>query len=167
MVLSYYILMFTNKRFIWLLTVIWLVLVNMAKQSDWEAWLTKSISTADIFDAMITLSWLMLRLISFTVDFCNAKTKSADYDVKDRFTAVKFLAFSFYLPVFLHGPPLIYDRYATMFDRNRIQPVEESFSRLKELIKTLIRILAVYCLNEICMHLVYANIVIYNPDASL
>lgn len=167
MVFSYYILMFTDKRFIWFLTVIWLTVVNMLKQGDWETWLTKSISTAECFDAMIALSWLMLRLLSFTVDYCNSNTESTEYDVKERYALAKFLAFSFYLPVFLHGPPLIYDRYATMFDRNRIQPVEESFSRFKELIITFVRILAVYFLNEICMHMVYANIVIYNPDVSL
>lgn len=165
MVASYYLIMFTKKRYVWSLTVLWLVILNMAKQSVWEVWLSKQLTAAEIYDGMITLSWLMLRLTSFTVDYCNAKAKS-DEQIKDRFTTEKFLAYTFYLPVFLHGPPLIYERYATMFAKNQFQRVEESFYRLKELLITLIRIAAVYVLNELCMHFIYTNVVIYNPDVS-
>lgn len=141
----------------------------MAKQHTWENWLLKKFTSIEIEDTRITMSWLMLRLISFSVNYCNAK-KNVDMtfikQINERFAPIKFVAYSFYLPVFLHGPPLIYDRYASMFEKNQIQPVEESLQRLKELVIMLIRLGIVYLLNEFAMHLIYSNVVIYEPDVS-
>lgn len=136
------------------------------------------LTDVEIYDAMIALSWLLLRLTSFSVDYCNAKstidTCTTDAKKSERirqfnqyFSTINFLGYSFYLPVYLHGPPLIYERYASMFKRNELHRVEESFLRLKNLLIALIRIGLIYLVNEFLMHFIYVNVLIYNTDVSV
>lgn len=170
MVISYYIAMMMRKRYIWMLTLVWLAVLNMLKQSMLEDWLTLMLTEKEICDAMIALSWLMLRVTSFSLDYCNARHelssgKCSDYGLQD-FSTLNYLSYSFYMPVYLHGPPLIYERYRKMYSKNQLYRVEESLQRFRELVITLARIGCVYILNEFCMHFIYANVIIYNPDVS-
>lgn len=169
MVISYYLTMFMTKRYVWALTVVWLAILNMLKQSVWEEYLSTELSEKEICDAMIALSWLMLRVTSFAIDYCNFKRKCIEKAPNDEpkvFTTLQYLAYSFYFPVCLHGPPLIYERYAKMYAKNQLYRVEESLTRFKVLVISLVRVGCVYLLNELCMHLIYANVIIYNPDVS-
>lgn len=153
--------MMMKKGHIWLLTIVWLGVLNMLKQSILEEWLSSMLSEKEVCDAMIALSWLMLRVTSFSLDYCNARNEPSK---RYHFSTLNYLSYSFYMPVYLHGPPLIYERYGKMFAKNRLHRVEESLDRFRELIVTLTRIGCVYILNEICMHFIYANVIIYNPD---
>lgn len=168
MVISYYLVMMMRKSHIWMLAIFWLGVLNMLKQSMLEEWLSSMLSEKEVCDAMIALSWLLLRVTSFALDYSNSQTKVLKEHTacngSDYFSTLKYLAYSFYMPVYLHGPPLIYERYGKMFAKNRLHRVEESLDRFKELIITLARIGCVYMLNELCMHFIYANVVIYNPD---
>lgn len=168
MVFSYYIVMMMRKRYIWMLTIVWLGVLNMLKQSVLEEWLSSMLNEKEVCDAMIALSWLLLRVTSFALDYCNAQNKESNQDsecnASDYFSTLKYLAYSFYMPVYLHGPPLIYERYGKMYAKNRLHRVEESLERFVELIITLVRLGCVYILNEFCMHFIYANVIIYNPD---
>lgn len=166
MAFSYYLVMALRKRYVWILTVVWLAVLNMLKQSVWEERLSAILNEKELCDAMIALSWLLLRVTSFAIDYCNARTTKDCEQIEIKFSTLHYLSYSFYLPVYLHGPPLIYERYATMIPRNRLHRVEESLYRLKELMISLLRVGCVYVLNEICMHFIYANVVIYNPDVS-
>lgn len=170
--------MMMRKRYVWLVTIVWLFILNMLKRSIWEEWISTMLSNEEIYDAMIILSWLLLRLTSFSIEYCNEKVKSIERakKIRDNFSTIHLLAYSFYLPVFLHGPPLIYKRYETMFhvqtktnknqqDQEEIE-VEESWQRIKQLLITLFRIGIIYLVNEFCMHYIYSNVVIYNPDVS-
>lgn len=163
MVASYYIAMCMRKRYVWMLTVVWLAILNMLKQSIGDGLPSHELSEKEICDAMIALSWLLLRVSSFAIDYCNAKDKRAE-NTREYFSTLHYVSYSFYLPVFLHGPPLIYERFAKMYARNQLHPVEESFDRLKVFAISLIRIACIYVLNELCMHFIYANVIIYNPD---
>lgn len=170
MVFSYYMAMLIQKRYVWLLTVFWLAILNMLKQSVWEERLSSMLTEKEVCDAMIALSWLLLRVTSFALDYCNDQLKCSEKHsdrVPNYFSSMHYLSYSFYLPVYLHGPPIIYERYAKMIPKNQLQRVEESMERLKELTISLVRVGCVYCLNEFCMHFIYANIVIYNPDVSM
>lgn len=169
MVISYYLVMMMRKRYIWMLTVFWLGVLNMLKQSMLEEWLSSMLNEKEVCDAMIALSWLLLRVTSFALDYCNAQNKElkelhSECNGSDYFSTLNYLSYSFYMPVYLHGPPLIYERYGKMFAKNRLHRVEESLDRFRELILSLARIGCVYMLNEFCMHFIYANVVIYNPD---
>lgn len=168
MVISYYLVMTMKKRYIWILTVFWLGILNMLKQSMLEEWLSSMLNEKEVCDAMIALSWLLLRVTSFALDYCNAQNKELKVHTEcsgtDYFSTLKYLSYSFYMPVYLHGPPLIYERYGKMFAKNRLQRVEESLDRFRELMITLARIGCVYMLNEFCMHFIYANVIIYHPD---
>lgn len=160
-----------RKPYVWMLTVIWLAILNMLKQSVWEEKLSLELNEQEICEAMIALSWLLLRVTSFAIDYCNARDncqpmRNSEQIRDDCFSTLHYLSYSFYLPVFLHGPPLIYERYARMFPKNQLLRIEESLCRLKELFLSLIRIGCIYLLNEFCMHFIYANVVIYNPDVS-
>lgn len=169
MIFSYYIAMQIQKRYVWILTVFWLAILNMLKQSVWEERLSPMLSEKEVCDAMIALSWLLLRVTSFALDYCNAKLNNFEKltdQVSNYFSTLHYISYSFYLPVYLHGPPLIYERYAKMLPRNTLHRVEESMHRLQELAISLIRVGCVYLLNEFCMHFIYANVVIYNPDVS-
>lgn len=166
MVITYFIVMQMRKRYIWMLTIVWLGVLNMLKQSILEEWLSSMLSEKEVSDAMIALSWLLLRVTSFALDYCNARNEEPNKysDGSDYFSTLNYLSYSFYLPVYLHGPPLIYERYGRMYAKNRLHRVEESLDRFRELIISLVRIGCVYVLNEFCMHFIYANVIIYNPD---
>lgn len=172
MVFSYFVAMLLQKRYVWALTVIWLAILNMLKQSLWEEWQSsvQSAHERELCDAMVALSWLLLRVTSFALDFCNARNISQEKRPEqgsDYFSTLHYLSYSFYLPVYLHGPPLNYERYGKMFPRNQLHRVEEAWHRVEELIISLFRIACVYCLNEFCMHFIYANVIAYNPDVSV
>lgn len=167
MVISYYIAMLLTKRCVWSLTVVWLAILNMLKQSVWEEYLSTELTEKEIYDAMICLSWLLLRVTSFAIDYCNFKAQNIEKTLKlehEVYSTLNYLSYSFYLPVCLHGPPLIYERYAKMYARNQLYRVEESWNRFKTLVICLIRIGCIYLMNELCMHFIYANVIIYNPD---
>lgn len=170
MVISYYITMLGPKYGVWTLTVIWLGILNMLKQRTFDEWLSSmTLTDKEVCDAMIALSWLMLRVTSFALDYCNARknwTEKQTEQEADYFSTLHYLSYSFYLPVFLHGPPLIYERYGKMYDKMQLYRVQESWDRIKELLVTLLRIIAVYFLNELCMHFIYANAIIHDPDVS-
>lgn len=170
MVFSYFVAMLLQKRYVWALTVIWLAVLNMLKQSMWEDWLSSVLNEKEVCDAMIALSWLLLRVTSFALDFCNARMNAIGKRPEqgsDYFSTLHYLSYSFYLPVYLHGPPLIYERYGKMFPKNQLHRLEEAWHRLKEFAITLLRIACIYCLNEFCMHFIYANVIIYNADVSV
>lgn len=166
MIFSYYVAMAKRKRYVWLLTIIWLAILNLLKQSVWQKRLSTMLTETEIWDAMYALAWLLLRVTSFAIDYCNARLVDKPEQIRIKFSILHYLSYSFYLPVYLHGPPLIYERYAKMIPRNQLYRVEESLYRLKELLISLVRIGCVYLLNEICMHFIYANVVINNPNVS-
>lgn len=168
MIFSYYVAMAMRKRYVWILTVVWLAILNTLKQSDWEKLLLRKarLDEKEIYDAMMALSWLLLRVTSFSIDYCNARSVDNSEQTRIKFSTHHYLSYSFYLPIYLHGPPIIYERYAKMIPRNQLYRVEESMYRLKELLISLVRIACVYVVNEICMHFIYANVVILHSDVS-
>lgn len=171
MIFSFYIMMFLRKRYVWMLTIVWLAILNMLKQRESEKWLASVLNETEIYDGMIALSWLLLRVTSFAIDYCNTKNRCIEKmppdQMLDHFSTLHYLSYSFYLPIYLHGPPIIYERYAKMYANNRLYPIEESVDRFKELMISLIRICCVYVLNEICMHFIYANVIIQNSDVNI
>ncbi|XP_031631448.1 protein-cysteine N-palmitoyltransferase Rasp-like [Contarinia nasturtii] len=158
-VFSYYVTMLVGKRYVWMLTMIWLVILNNLKHGAWKEGLRLFLSEREIYNVDISIAWLVLRVTSFSIDYCNAPEQ-----IHDSFSTINYLAYAFYLPMYVHGPPLIYERYAKMIPKNRFRPIKELMCRLSELFLSLLRIGFIYCLNEICMHYIYATVIIYNPD---
>lgn len=124
--------------------------------------------TQAIFEALVTWSWLLLRTTSFALEYNKAKEDSLKKsEMNDIFSVWKYLGYAFYLPVYQHGPPLIYQRYATMFTQTQRARKTESVERLKQLILALLWIAGIYLLIEFFSHFIYVNVISYNPHVSL
>lgn len=159
--------MLFGKRYIWLVTVAWLAFINVVKQFIWSDFLLERFSTHAIYEALVIWSWLLLRTTSFALEYNKAKEESWKKSaINDTFSIWKYLGYAFYLPVYQHGPPLIYQRYATMFTQTQRARKDESIERFKHLILALLWIGGIYLLIEFFSHFIYVNVISYNPHVS-
>lgn len=173
MLLSYYIVMRSTKRYIWSITVLWLIVLNVAKQDEVQDYLFKISNEFYTYEVIILSCWVVLRLISFSIDYANARISAMHgettlYRIQERFTTCNYLAYILYVPTILIGPPFIYARYEHMIEMNRKRHrVEEFLVRLKVLIQNMLRVWFWWNINDFFLHFFYTNNIIYNVDVSL
>lgn len=172
MIGSYLIAMLRSRRCIWSVTLFWLILMNFLKKPDIQVLLFSDMNPLDIYEVIVYLCWMILRLVSFSLDYCNATsnaicTNTDTITTKQKYSFVNFLGYILYMPTTLHGPPFIYERYASMFEKNKYQCVENFLNRLKELLWNLLQIGIWYFFNELAMHYFYVNNIIYDPQVIL
>lgn len=156
-----------GKRCIWLITILWLLFINIIRQYAYSDLVLDYLTIDEVYEALNVWSWLLLRTTSFAMEYNTAKTKLWNQlDLSEEFSPWKYLGYTFYLPVLQHGPPLIYQRYATMF---RIQPKDrlaDSLARFKNLLLAFVWIGCVFLIIELFSHFIYFNVISYNPDVS-
>lgn len=173
MIGTFYVAMFFRRRHIWATTVFWLAIVNLLKHPRVVKWLRAYIGHPDSFPIILLTSWMLLRLTSFALDFHDANTADNPNDgqklreINKKFSLSNMFGYFLYIPTLVNGPPIIYERYAAMFERNKYQRVEDSIERGKQLGLTLLQLIAYGVLNVFCMHFIYTNYLIYSPEVSV
>lgn len=152
-----------GKRYVWLVTVFWLIVLNLIKRYAWSEWVQGLTSPDKIYSGLIMVAWLLLRTTSFAAEYCDAKETMCETNLQKKFSLWKYLGYTFYIPVYQHGPPLIYERYE-MCEINVKTDLEETADRFADLFHALLRIGAIYLFTELISHFIYINVVIYNPE---
>lgn len=166
MLISYYLIRFTRPRYIWLLTICWLLVMNMLKQSTVQEIFLPDLHDLELYEVIVYFCWMVLRLVSFTLDFRNENQHPLASENRIHYSFVNYLGYVFYVPTMLHGPPMTFGRYIHMLPLNRYQRVEDFLARLSRLLKTLVRLAFWTFVYEFSMHYIYANNVVYNLQVS-
>lgn len=151
--------MLHSRRYIWLLTFFWFML------------LTYFLDEVIIdYDRVVYIPWLILRLVSFSLDYCNAKkamsTTTDKRILRTKFSFVNFFGYIFYMPTYLFGPLPIYERYISSLERIKSHRIEKISRRFKELVMNLLYIVIWYLLFHFIMHYIYLNNVFDNPKVN-
>lgn len=157
--ISYYSQRHTRPLNIWLLTLLWLIALNVLKIREIRDMFHINFIHLLQTETFLYLSWMILRLTSAMLDIL--KTTNDD---KMKNSLENILGYIFYFPTILHGPPIIYERYLNMIPLNQYQPVEDFLMRLKILWKIAIRLILIYFLFEASMHFIYANAAAMEPE---
>lgn len=158
---TFYAIRHTRPLIIWTATIVWLIILNVMKLEHIQKSLKLNLSDFTLFEVFVYFLWMVLRLVSYTIDACKAKYRSTD-----EYCIVNYLGFVFYMPTMLNGPPMVFERYTHMLPLNRFQRVEDFLERLKTLICIIMRLLFWYFLFEFSMHFIYANVVVFNPQVN-
>lgn len=172
MLLSYYIVMRSTKQYIWSITVLWLILLNVIKQDEVQEYLFAYNNAFYMYEVIILSCWIILRLISFSVDYANARIgvmrgEKALEVIQERFSTWNFFAYVLYVPTILIGPPFMYERYEHMIEMNKQdQRVEEFLTRLSSTIQSLLRVWFWWIVNNLMLHFFYTNNFTYNAQVS-
>lgn len=156
---SYYSQRRTRPLNIWIITILWLIALNVLKIREIRDMFNINLNRILQTETFLFLSWMILRLTSATLDVLKSTN---DDKMKNSFENI--LGYIFYFPTILHGPPLIYERYLHMIPLNQYQQVEDFLMRLKILWKILIRLILIYFLVETSMHFIYANVAAMEPE---
>lgn len=166
--ITYYASVVCGKRGVWYTTVFWLIILNMVKRNAWSNWLIAVVPPAQIYIGLIVLAWLLLRATSFALEYSEAQRQMlSPREMADKFSIWRYLGYTFYLPVYQHGPPLVYYRYATMFKRvPSSERLGDFVERLKNLAIALIWLAGIYFVTELASHYIYVNVITYNPYVS-
>lgn len=169
MVVSFYFVRHTRRRYIWLLTIMWLLIMNALKQTTVQTLLLADLHDLQLYEIIVYFCWMVLRLVSFTLDFRidSTQTSASPSTTTNAYSFVNYLGYVFYVPTMLHGPPMIYQRYIHMLPLNKYQRVEDFLARLWGLLTTLVRLVVWYFAYELAMHYIYANNVVYNSQVSV
>lgn len=158
-----------KKTFIWVILMIWLSLIGIVKHD-----MILSLVYGEYLDfyqlclGLTGFSWQLLRLTSFSLDYCDSKSPAIKLMHNDGKISHKtnviysfgaFLGYSFYMPILMEGLPFNYSHYATMIQYNKWEKLSV---RSKQLFVELIRLFFIYLLNELMLHYFYTDAVIYN-----
>lgn len=166
MLVSYCFVRYTRPRCIWLLTIFWLLVMNMLKQSTVQEMFLSDLHDLELYEVIVYFCWMVLRLVSFTLDFRHEHDRRAASTDRIHYSNVNYLGYVFYVPTMLHGPPMTYARYIHMLPLNKYQRVEDFLVRLSEMLKTLVRLAFWSFVYELSMHYIYANNVVYNSQVN-
>ncbi|EDW79910.1 uncharacterized protein Dwil_GK17762 [Drosophila willistoni] len=115
LVASYYLIeqiFKVRKRHVWLLSVAWIMWINVLKNSNW--WY-ESVGYAEYVLVIVTLSWSLLRGCSYALERIAAKETKADqssYELKH------YLGYAMYFPCLAYGPIISYPRFAARQDQD-------------------------------------------------
>lgn len=166
MLVSYYFIRYTRPRCIWLLTIFWLLVMNMLKRLSVQKMFLADLHDFELYEVIVYFCWMVLRLVSFTLDFRDEHNQRWPSENHNDYSMINYLGYVFYMPTMLHGPPMTYIRYIHMLPLNKYQRVEDFLKRLNELLKTLARLAFWSFVYELAMHYIYANNVVYNSQVS-
>lgn len=112
-------------------------------------------------DFLFLYTWLIVRVTSYSLDYNRAMRKSyAQQDMPKVYSFSNYLGYVFYMPVMIHGPPLIYKRYAKMLTQKKY----DDFSRRSvDMICMLMRLTCSAVFLELARHFIYAEYICENP----
>lgn len=155
----------------WLVATIWVLLLNIIKTEQIQEPITEYLQIGDTnsYETIIILSWMFLKLISFTLD-CVQQQSVIDFDGGNQFNVINLLGYVFYFPNMMVGPIVIYKRYAGMLKKNvdplMIYQSGEVLGRIKALVLNLMRFGFWMMLTDFALHYIYVNNLMYNPQVS-
>lgn len=156
-----------QKSYVWLTTISLLILnsVLMRESTDFSQYFTQS----EFFDVIVPFSWQLTRLTSFALTYCDEKRLSNEsFKLNERFSFINYLAYGFYLPIFMHGPTMIYSGYLSMIEQNKlIDGNSDSLERSKNLLKRLLQLWAIYLLKDLMLHFLYTEAVYYDRNVRI
>lgn len=158
---SFYLVMQTRKKsMIWVILTVWLSLSGIVKADMWSMSLFGHyLQFFQLYHGLVAFSWQLLRLTSFTLDYCAAQKMESNR----RFSLSNFLGYSFYMPVFMEGLPFNYAHYANMIQHNKW---EMRMARIKQLSVELIHLFIIHLINDLMLHYFYTEAVIYDVTVS-
>lgn len=169
---TFYVAMFTARKWIIVSTLFpWICFVGCTRIAYQRNLLPTSMMYDEFTYAMTTNCWLSLRLASFALDYCNEfvnSSKSKEYaEFKGKFSIINFLGYSFYLPVLMQGPLIIFPSYAVMIKQNVSLKNSDLPHRVKRLTIELIRITIISFIAVLMMHYFYTDPILYDEHVSL
>ncbi|XP_060659233.1 protein-cysteine N-palmitoyltransferase Rasp [Drosophila nasuta] len=128
-----------SKRFTWLLSAIWLGIINVAKNNQW--WLDQ-VGYAEYVMLIVTLSWSVLRGCSYSL----SRRRQSD-DIVD------YLSYAMYFPCLTYGPFISYER----FKRVTAVPAQSSAQQWKRFLVALLRVGFWWLLMQCALHYLYIH----------
>lgn len=162
----------STKRYIWSITVVWLIALNVIKQDEVQEYLFIHSNEFYTYEIIVLSCWVVLRLISFSIDYANARISRMHGEItletiEERFSNSNYFGYALYVPTILIGPPFMYARYEYMIELNKEDHrIEEFLSRLSMLIQSLLRVWFWWTINDLMLHFFYTNNFIYNSVVS-
>lgn len=135
----FYALKDCSRRYIWMVAVAYLALMKYLILYS-IMWFNRAAETdfTYYYELFFVMLWMFVRVTSYVLEYNDAMEMSQNEANKNNvnpkhFTLVNYLGYVFYTPVIVHGPPLLFERYATVLDQKRSQNIVkrfESFSTL-------------------------------------
>ncbi|XP_055611307.1 protein-cysteine N-palmitoyltransferase Rasp [Uranotaenia lowii] len=146
--------LFPRASILWVKAFLWIGLINSVKLLYFYDQLNVllDIENDQLFEFSIIISWNVIKCTCFCLDRCKDKTRESQY----RF--VDLISYSFYFPLLLYGPVIIYDRFKECLKPRPFGSVK-TLERLKQLIWRLFLCLIWSIVMEIGQHFFYINII--------
>lgn len=167
--ITYYDSVVCGKLGVWCTTASWRIIFSVIVHGTWADWLIVELSSTRLYSGLIVLAGLLLRTKSFALDYCEAQQQKRNQrEMTDNFSIWRYLGYTFYLPVFRHGPPLVYCRYVTMWEKvHTPSRFTECAERLKRLIVALIWLGGIHQITVLFAHYIHAHVIVYSPFVSI
>ncbi|KAL7035482.1 hypothetical protein ACKWTF_008402 [Chironomus riparius] len=157
---------FKRKTHIWVLTSIWLVILNSLK---FESYFQLAVDTLDVeeskvHDFLVIFAWCILKNVSFNLERISCEEKD-----KEKFTFTHCLGYMFYFPSFHCGPTVIYSRYMSMLDYlnasiDKEYNLEMIKTRSKHFMLQMLRFFGWFVITEIGLHFFYIHYIVMSKS---
>lgn len=152
---------FKGKKHIWILSSLWLVILNSLKYEPFFVVVVKlmDVSEASVHDFLVIFAWCILKNISFNMERIEANEIN-----REKFSFLHCLGYIFYFPSFHCGPVIIYSRYMTMLDNINSEQNISLFERLKTISLHMIRFAFWFTVTEIGLHFFYIHYIVMSKS---
>ncbi|XP_055541266.1 protein-cysteine N-palmitoyltransferase Rasp isoform X2 [Wyeomyia smithii] len=142
-------------RFLWAKAFFWIAVINSTKLLYFydQLNLLLDIDNDKLLEFSIIISWNVIKCTSFCLDKAAAKSKGENYRLTD------LLGYSFYFPLLLYGPVIIYTRFKECQKVSYEHDNLHTLNRFKKLFCQLIVCVLWALIMEIGQHLFYINII--------
>lgn len=170
MLFTFYMAMKTARKYIIFITLFsWLGIQGLFEMANQSHLLFGILTEDDYFRGLIMMYWLMMRLASFALQYCDEfiDPKKSLEKIRQRFSLINLLGFSYYLPVLTLGLPLLFSRYANVLGENELRKNGNLSIRIKILIIELFRIIMTGFIAVLMMHYIYTNPIYHDEYVSL
>lgn len=159
-VIIFYMVMRTRRCYIWILTIICLSCRQTVR--FFSAFFELFDDYTSMTDFLFLYTWLIIRISSYSLDYNKALRNcyTTYQDISKVYSFTNYLGYVFYVPVMIHGPPLIYERYTNLL---MPQKYDDFVKRSVDMICLLIRIACSGLLLELGRYFIYAQYVCENP----
>lgn len=161
-VIVFYVVMRTRRCCIWFFAIICLTCRQFVRTID--AFIVLFDDYTSMADFLFLYTLLIVRATSYSLDYNRAMRKCYTYqDIPKIYSFSNYLGYVFYMPVMIHGPPLIYKRYAKMLAQRKYVDFAR---RSVDLICMLIVLTCGCVFLELARHFIYAEYMCENPHVS-
>jgi hypothetical protein len=146
-----------KKRHVWMLTSLWLIILNALKFETMFTTLTSALDVDEskVHDFLVIFAWCMLRNISFNLERIASKKEHS---------LLNCLGYVFYLPTFHCGPSILYTRYAHMLNYLKNEESSSLKGRLRILTMQLSKFGLYFLIKELALHFFYVYHIAMSVD---